>query len=83
MKIQKIELTNYKAFLGTHKIQVGGKNVFIYGKRLPACEFYTSQPRWLCYISLRKVAVIFSRVSMPAATARVRFSQASPSGVVR
>lgn len=32
MKIQKIELTNYKAFLGTHKIQVGGKNLFIYGE---------------------------------------------------
>lgn len=32
MKIQKIELTNYKAFLGTHKIKVGGKNLFIYGE---------------------------------------------------
>lgn len=32
MKIQKIELTNYKAFLGTHTIKVGGKNVFIYGE---------------------------------------------------
>jgi hypothetical protein len=32
MRIQKIELTNYKAFLGTHKIQVGGKNLFIYGE---------------------------------------------------
>ncbi|MEX2382565.1 MAG: AAA family ATPase [Opitutales bacterium] len=32
MKIQQIELTNYKAFLGTHKIKVGGKNLFIYGE---------------------------------------------------
>ena len=32
MKIQKIELTNYKAFLGTHEIKVGGKNLFIYGE---------------------------------------------------
>lgn len=32
MKIQSIEITNYKAFLGTHKINVGGKNVFIYGE---------------------------------------------------
>jgi len=32
MKIHKIELTNYKAFLGTHKIQVGGKNLYIYGE---------------------------------------------------
>jgi hypothetical protein len=33
MRIQKIELTNYKAFLGTHKIQVGGRNLFIYGEK--------------------------------------------------
>lgn len=32
MKIQSIEITNYKAFLGTHKIKVGGKNLFIYGE---------------------------------------------------
>lgn len=32
MRIQSIEITNYKAFLGTHKINVGGKNVFIYGE---------------------------------------------------
>jgi DNA repair exonuclease SbcCD ATPase subunit len=32
MKIQKIELMNYKAFLGKHTIKVGGKNVFIYGE---------------------------------------------------
>jgi len=32
MRIQTIEITNYKAFLGTHKIAVGGKNVFIYGE---------------------------------------------------
>lgn len=32
MRIQTIELTNYKAFLGTHKINVEGKNVFIYGE---------------------------------------------------
>jgi len=32
MKIQSIEITNYKAFLGTHKISVGGKNLFIYGE---------------------------------------------------
>lgn len=32
MKIQAIEITNYKAFLGTNKIKVGGKNVFIYGE---------------------------------------------------
>lgn len=32
MRIQTIEITNYKAFLGTHKIEVGGKNVFIYGE---------------------------------------------------
>jgi len=32
MKIQSIEITNYKAFLGTHEIKVGGKNLFIYGE---------------------------------------------------
>jgi len=32
MRIQTIEITNYKAFLGKHKIEVGGKNVFIYGE---------------------------------------------------
>ena len=30
MRIQTIEITNYKAFLGTHTIMVGGKNLFIY-----------------------------------------------------
>ncbi len=32
MKIKKIEITNYKAFLGTHTIDVGGNNLFIYGE---------------------------------------------------
>ena len=32
MKIQTIEITNYKAFLGTHQFNVGGKNLFIYGE---------------------------------------------------
>ena len=32
MKIQTIEIINYKAFLGTHRIKVGGKNLFIYGE---------------------------------------------------
>ncbi|ANA40320.1 hypothetical protein A2G06_08445 [Geobacter anodireducens] len=32
MKIQAIEITNYKAFLGTHQLNVGGKNLFIYGE---------------------------------------------------
>ncbi len=32
MKIQTIEITNYKAFLGTHKINFGGRNLFIYGE---------------------------------------------------
>ena len=32
MKIQSVEITNYKAFLGTHKINMGGKKVFIYGE---------------------------------------------------
>lgn len=32
MQIKSIEITNYKAFLGTHKINVGGKNLFIYGE---------------------------------------------------
>ncbi len=32
MRIQNIEITNYKAFLGTHKIKVDGKNLFIYGE---------------------------------------------------
>ncbi len=32
MRIQTIEITNYKAFLGTHKINVGGRNLFIYGE---------------------------------------------------
>ncbi|MBI5558082.1 MAG: hypothetical protein HY885_10615 [Deltaproteobacteria bacterium] len=30
MRIQTIEITGYKAFLGTHKINGGGKNLFIY-----------------------------------------------------
>ncbi len=32
MKIQSVEITNYKAFFGTHKLKFGGKNVFIYGE---------------------------------------------------
>lgn len=32
MRIQTIEITNFKAFLATHKINVGGKNLFIYGE---------------------------------------------------
>jgi len=32
MKIQSIEITNYKAFLGTYLIKVDGKNLFIYGE---------------------------------------------------
>lgn len=32
MKITNIEITNYKAFYGTHEITVGGKNLFIYGE---------------------------------------------------
>ncbi|MGC9520215.1 MAG: AAA family ATPase [Desulfuromonadaceae bacterium] len=32
MRIETIEITNYKAFLGTHKINIGSKNIFIYGE---------------------------------------------------
>lgn len=32
MRIDTIEITNYKAFLGTHRLQVGGRNLFIYGE---------------------------------------------------
>ena len=32
MKIKSIEITNYKAFLGTHELKFGGKNIFIYGE---------------------------------------------------
>jgi hypothetical protein len=32
MKIQTIEIRNYKAFYGNYKIEVGGKNLFIYGE---------------------------------------------------
>lgn len=32
MRIQTIEIIDYKAFLGTHMIHVGGKNLFIYGE---------------------------------------------------
>jgi AAA15 family ATPase/GTPase len=32
VRIQTIEITNYKAFRGTHKIKVEGKNIFIYGE---------------------------------------------------
>lgn len=32
MKIQTIEITNYKAFLGTYTINVGCKNLFVYGE---------------------------------------------------
>ena len=32
MKIQSIQITNYKAFLGKYEINVGGKNLFIYGE---------------------------------------------------
>ena len=32
MKIDTIEITNYKAFLGSHRLQVGGRNLFIYGE---------------------------------------------------
>lgn len=32
MRIRSIEITNYKAFLGSYKINVGCKNLFIYGE---------------------------------------------------
>lgn len=32
MRVHIIEITDYKAFLGTHRIDVGGKNLFIYGE---------------------------------------------------
>jgi len=32
MNIKTIEINNYKAFYGEHKINVGGKNLFIYGE---------------------------------------------------
>ncbi len=32
MKIKSIEIKNYKAFYGTHKINIGGRNAFIYGE---------------------------------------------------
>lgn len=32
MKIKKIEIKNYKAFYGNHSINIGGKNVFVYGE---------------------------------------------------
>lgn len=32
MKIKKVEVRNYKAFCGKHIINIGGKNVFIYGE---------------------------------------------------
>jgi len=32
MKIQTIEITNYKAFFGTYNIKVDSKNLFIYGE---------------------------------------------------
>jgi energy-coupling factor transporter ATP-binding protein EcfA2 len=32
MKIQTVEITNYKAFVGTEKLKFDGKNVFIYGE---------------------------------------------------
>lgn len=32
MRIKTVKLTDYKAFLGTHTIKVGGKNLFIYGE---------------------------------------------------
>lgn len=32
MKIKTIEISNYKAFQGVEKLQVGGKNIFIYGE---------------------------------------------------
>ena len=32
MKIKTIEINNYKAFYGEQKINVGGKNLFIYGE---------------------------------------------------
>lgn len=32
MKIKAIEINNFKAFYGKQKINVGGKNLFIYGE---------------------------------------------------
>ncbi|NTU50732.1 MAG: AAA family ATPase, partial [Desulfobulbaceae bacterium] len=32
MRIQTITITDYKAFLGKHEINVAGKNLFIYGE---------------------------------------------------
>ncbi len=32
MRIKSVEIKNYKAFLGTYKINVAGKNLFIYGE---------------------------------------------------
>ncbi len=32
MKIKSVKITNYKAFRGTHELELGGKNIFIYGE---------------------------------------------------
>lgn len=32
MKIQSIDIKNYKAFYGEHTLKLSGKNVFIYGE---------------------------------------------------
>ena len=32
MRIKTIEIVNYRAFHGRHKINAGGKNLFIYGE---------------------------------------------------
>ena len=32
MKIQKVEIKNYKAFYGKYEINVAGKNLFVYGE---------------------------------------------------
>jgi predicted ATPase len=32
MKIQKVEIKDYKAFYGKHEINVAGKNLFVYGE---------------------------------------------------
>ncbi len=32
MRIQKIDIKNYKVFYGSHQINVDGKNLFVYGE---------------------------------------------------
>lgn len=52
MKIHAIEITNYKAFLGTYELKIGGKNLFIYGENAAHRALNTKFSFWMTSLSV-------------------------------